>query len=124
MEVTIRGYRVLQGIEIAKKIVDAALERQASEILLLDVSEICSFADYFVVCSGETERQLKAIAQEIDSTLSKEQIHVPKPQGSTESGWLVLDLGDIIVHIFSPQKREFYALEDMWENSSTILKIP
>ncbi|MFP4641105.1 MAG: ribosome silencing factor [Chloroflexota bacterium] len=90
---------------------------------MLDVSEICSFADYFVVCNGETERQLKAIVDEIDSALSKEHVPVPKPQGTTESGWLVLDLGDIIVHLFSPRQREFYTLEDMWENSSTILKI-
>ncbi len=99
------------------------MERQASDILLLDVSEICSFADYFVVCNGETERQLKAIVEEIDSTLSKEHVSVPKPQGSTESGWLVLDLGDIVVHVFSPQQREFYTLEDIWDKSSTILKI-
>lgn len=102
---------------------DAAFERQASDILLLDVSEICSFADYFVLCNGETERHLQAIYSEIDNMLTRESISVPRPQGETGSGWMALDLGDIIVHIFSPQQREFYALEKIWDRGSTVVKI-
>ena len=105
---------LLETIDIAKKIVDAALERQASDILLLDLHGVCSFADYFVICSGESDRQLKAIVEEIDQTLAKEGISPRRHQGSVSSGWLIIDLGDIIVHIFSAEQREFYALEELW----------
>ena len=102
---------------------DAALERQASDILLLDLRGVCSFADYFVICSGESERQLKAIVEEIDHTLAGLGISPRRHQGSVSSGWLIIDLADIIVHIFSPEQRDFYDLEDMWSQGSTVLKI-
>lgn len=102
---------------------DAALERQASDILLLDLRDVCNFTDYFVICSGESERQLKAIAEEIDNTLAKESISPRRHQGSANSGWIIIDLVDIIVHIFSTEQREFYALEEMWSEGSTVLKI-
>jgi ribosome-associated protein len=102
---------------------DAALEKQASDILLLNLRGVCSFADYFVICSGESERQLQAICEEIDGTLAKEHISPRRQQGSASSGWIILDVGDIIVHIFSAQQREFYALEEMWSQGSTVIKI-
>jgi len=117
------GETSLETIDIAKKIVDAALERQASDILLLDLRGVCSFADYFVICSGESERQLKAIVEEIDHTLAGVGVSPRRHQGSVDSGWLIIDLGDIIVHIFSAEQRDFYALEDMWSQGSTVLKI-
>ena len=85
--------------------------------------EVCSFTDYFVLCNGDSERQLKAIAEEIEEMLSGESIPRFRYQGSTDSGWVILDLGDIVVHIFSPEKREYYALEDMWNRATTVVKI-
>ncbi len=102
---------------------DAALNRQASNIHLLDVSQACSFTDYFVLCNGDSERQLRAIAEEIDEMLAVEGIARCRHQGSTDSGWIILDLGDIVVHIFSPEKREYYALEEMWNRAATVVKI-
>jgi len=117
------GGMVLETSEIARKIVDAALNRQASDIVLLDLREVCSFTDYFVICNGESERQLSAICDEIDDMLSKEQIAPRRHQGNVGSGWLILDLVDIVVHIFSPEQREYYALEEMWDQASTVVKI-
>jgi len=113
----------LEKIDIAKKITDAALEKQASDIVILDMQGICSFADYFVICSGESDRQLEAIADEIDDALAKDHITPRRHQGSADSGWIIIDLVDIIVHIFSTEQREFYTLEEMWQQASVVLKI-
>ncbi len=113
----------METAEIARKIVDAALNRHASNIVLLDVRDACSFTDYFVICNGESERQLKAIAEEIDDMLSAENISPRRHQGNVNSGWIILDTGDIVIHIFAPQQREFYSLEDMWSAGTIVLKI-
>ncbi|MFO8011398.1 MAG: ribosome silencing factor [Dehalococcoidia bacterium] len=102
---------------------DAALNRHASDIVLLDLREICGFTDYFVICSGESERQLKAICDEIDGTLSGESKTPRRYQGSAVSGWVILDLGDIVVHVFTPDNREYYALERVWDKAPTVVKI-
>ena len=117
------GEYILETAELARKIVNAALNRHASDILLLDIRDCCSFTDYFVICNGESERQLKAISEEIDEMLSGEGISPRRHQGNATSGWMILDLGDIVVHIFSPEQRAFYALEEMWEKAYTIVKI-
>ena len=117
------GGNALETVDLAKKIVDAALNRHASNILLLDLRESCNFTDYFVICNGESERQLKAICNEIDDLLSAEKVKIRRQQGEANSGWIIMDLGDIVVHIFSPEQREYYALEDVWEKAATIVKI-
>ncbi|NQT72863.1 MAG: ribosome silencing factor [Chloroflexi bacterium] len=117
------GGNILETTELARKIVDAALNRHASDILLLDIRDGCSFTDYFVICNGESERQLRAISDEIEDMLPKEGILSRRHQGNADSGWIILDLGDIVVHIFSPEQRKFYALEEMWEKAYTIVKI-
>lgn len=113
----------LESIDIARKVVDAALEKQASDILLLDVRGICSFTDYFVICTGESERQLRAIGDEITRAVSAEGIAGGRMQGDAASGWLILDFGSVVAHIFSPSQREFYKLEEMWQLGSQVLKI-
>lgn len=113
----------METAEIARKIVDAALNRQASDILLLDLRDVCGFADYFVICNGESERQLQAICDEIDQVLAEERISPRRQEGNVASGWIIIDLGNIIVHIFSTQQREFYGLEKMWGQGSTVVKI-
>ena len=102
---------------------DAALEKQASNILLLEVRDVCSFTDYFIICNGESERQLKAICDNIHTVLVQEHISPRRQQGSVVSGWVIIDLGDIIVHIFDQDTREFYGLEEMWDKGSTVIKI-
>jgi len=99
------------------------LNKQASDILLLNVRGVCGFADYFVICSGESERQLQAICDEIDGMLVQERISPRRQEGSVSSGWVILDLGNIIIHIFTTQQREYYALEKMWDRGTTVVKI-
>src|SRR4030043_512996 len=98
----------IEAIEIARRIVDAAADKQASNIVLLDMRQACSFADYFVILSGESERQLQAILQAIEEVLKKEAVAPNHSEGDASSGWMLLDLGDVIVHIFAPFEREYY----------------
>ena len=117
------GRRFLEGIEIARKAVEAAGEKQASDIVLLDVSKICTFADYFVVCSGESERQLKAIGDEIEQTLKKQGTRAIHQEGTSSSGWLLYDYGDVLIHIFAPAEREFYQLDELWSQATPVIRI-
>ncbi|MFC2011916.1 ribosome silencing factor [Chloroflexota bacterium] len=102
---------------------EAASDKQASDVALLDTRGICSFADYFVICSGESTRQLKTIYEEIEHILKKEGVLPHHHEGALDSGWLLLDYGDVIVHIFAPFEREFYGLDELWSRATTLLRI-
>ena len=102
---------------------DAAGERQASDMVLLDTRKVCSFADYFVICSGESERQIWAIYEEVEQSLKKEGVLPIHHEGTADSGWLLLDYGDVIVHIFSSSEREFYQLDRLWGQADLVLRI-
>jgi ribosome-associated protein len=113
----------LEGLELAHKVVEVASDKQASDILLLDTRGVCSFADYFVICSGETERQLKTIYDEVEQSLKKEGATPLHSEGTLDSGWLLIDYGDVIVHIFRPSERRHYQLEDLWSNAISVVRI-
>ena len=102
---------------------EAASDKQAMDILLLDTREVCSFADYFVICSGETERQIRAIYDEVGHALKKEGVSLHHHEGAVDSGWLLLDFGDVIMHIFAPEKREYYQLDELWSKAIPLLRI-
>lgn len=118
-----QGGRILEALEIARKAIDAASGKQATDIVLLDTRGICSFADYFVICSGETERQLKAIYDEVEHALKKEGILPHHREGTLDSGWLLLDFRDVIIHIFAPFEREYYQLDQLWSQAIPLLRI-
>jgi len=91
--------------------------------MLLDTRGICSFADYFVICHGDSERQIKAIYDEVGHALKKEGILPRHHEGTVDSGWLLLDFGDVIVHIFTPFEREYYQMDKLWSQATTIVRI-
>jgi ribosome-associated protein len=103
--------------------VDAASDKQASNIVLLDVRGQCGFADYFVIGTGESQRQLRAIYEEIEKSLKKEGVVPHHREGGSDSGWLLLDYGDVIVHIFGAEERAFYRLDELWSDALTVLRI-
>ena len=103
--------------------VEAASDQQASDIVLLDVREICSFASYFVICSGESERQMKAIHDEVEHILKKEGLLPHHREGTVDSGWLLFDFGDVVVHIFAPFEREYYQLDELWSQAVPVVRI-
>jgi len=103
--------------------VEAASDKQAGDIVLLDARKVCSFADYFVICSGESERQLRAIYDEIEHTLKREEVLPHHHEGTVNSGWLLLDYGNVIVHIFAALEREYYQLDKLWSKANPVLRI-
>lgn len=108
---------------MARKAVEVASDKQARDIGLLDTRGVCSFADYFVMCSGETGRQIDAIYDEIVQSLKKEGILPHHREGTVDSGWLLLDYGDVIVHIFTPAERDYYQLDQLWNQANLVVRI-
>ncbi|MBI2830700.1 MAG: ribosome silencing factor [Chloroflexi bacterium] len=113
----------MEPIEIARKAVEAASEKQAADVVLLDVHEVCSFTSYFVLCTGESEPQIKAIYEEIEQTLKKAGVLPRHVEGTIESGWLLLDYGSVVVHIFSSTERQYYDLDGLWCHATPVVRI-
>jgi ribosome-associated protein len=90
---------------------------------LLDTRGICGFADYFVIVSGESTRQLNAISDEIAQSLKQQGIAPSHREGNAASGWMLLDCGDVIVHIFSSAEREYYKLDEMWSAARPVVRM-
>ena len=110
-------------LELARRIVELAEDKKAADIVLLDLAGLTTLADYFVICSGGSERQLDAIADGIVSTLRDERIKPIGREGVPASHWVLLDYGSVIVHIFTPPERDYYGLEKHWSEAKTILRV-
>jgi ribosome-associated protein len=103
--------------------VDVLEERKGENIVLLDIHEIAPFADYFVICTGTSDRMLNALADAV-SERAHQAFQLPaKVEGRPEDGWLLVDVGDTIVHLFAPEQREYYRLEQLWEKGKVLLKL-
>ncbi|MBM3156761.1 MAG: ribosome silencing factor [Chloroflexi bacterium] len=113
----------MESAEIAKKATEAALDKQATDILMLDIRQISSFADYFVICSADSDRQINAICDEIDRVLSKNGVHLYRREGDADSGWVILDFSRVIVHVFAQSQREYYDLEHLWSKATPVVRI-
>lgn len=111
----------LDPAELARIIVDVAADKKAADIALLDIRNLSVIADYFVICTGANPRQIGAIVSAIDDELSELRVPIRGREGGAGSGWVLLDLGDVIVHIFGPMEREFYRLERLWSEAPTVV---
>jgi len=98
---------------LTQAVVEALEDKKAQDVLVMDVQGKCSFADYFVLATGRTDRQLKAIAQSV-STIAHENGMPAKIEGLGAMEWLVVDLGNVVVHLFLPDVREGFQLERLW----------
>lgn len=104
--------------ELAQRIATYASDKQAKDVAALDLRGISTFTDFFVICSGSSEPQLKAIAGGITEGLRKDHGMKPNAQdGFPASQWIVIDYGDVVVHIFHEAKRDLYSLEDLWNDA-------
>jgi ribosome-associated protein len=113
----------LPPLDLARRIVDLAEDKKAADIVLLDLSALTTLADYFVIASGGSERQIDAIADGIASGLRDAGIRAIGREGTPDSHWILLDFGAVIVHVFTPPEREFYQLEKHWAEAKTILRV-
>jgi ribosome-associated protein len=98
----------------------AAAEKKALNVVVLDLREIASFTDYFVIASGANERQVQAISDEVVETLKKSGTPVMRIEGYKTAEWILLDYGDFVVHIFNEKARSFYDLERLWRESKRV----
>ncbi len=108
---------------MARRAVELASDKQAEEVVLLDVRQACSFTDYIVVCSGDSDRQVDAIHREMLNSLKKDSAIPYHSEGDAESGWILLDYAGVVVHIFSRELRGFYSLENVYEKAVRLLTI-
>jgi ribosome-associated protein len=103
--------------------VDAAADKKASDILMLDLRRMTLIADYFVVCNAQSSRQIRAIAGGISESLKDLGERPLRMEGTPESGWLLMDFGSVIAHIFSPELRTYYALEKLWQDAPVVVRM-
>ena len=113
-----------EPIELARFIVDLAADKKAEDIVLLDIREQSIIADYFVICCGTSERQIKAIISDIPQEVKNSyQLLARAIEGKPETGWVLIDFYDVIVHVFNQQTREYYDLEAFWSEATTLLRM-
>ena len=110
------------ALMLAHTIVDVLEEKKGENILLLDLIGVCSFTDYFILCSGGSERTIKALAEDTRLQIKKRyDLHAQNVEGDASSGWVLIDYGDVILHLFSPTLRSYYRLEDPWREGRVLL---
>jgi ribosome-associated protein len=114
-----------EPVLLAREIVQLASDKGAADILLMDIRKMSIIADYFVICSGENERQIRAISRGITEGIDEQWGLDPlnRTQGQEQAGWVLLDYGGVVVHIFSPQMRDYYRLERLWSEAATLLRM-
>ncbi len=98
-------------------------DKKGEDILLLDISELAPLADYFVICSGTSDRMLDALVDAVQRDVKTKHKVRPRVEGSPGDGWVLADYGDVIVHLFSPDRRDFYRLEELWDQGKVVLHL-
>lgn len=98
----------------------AAREKKASDILVLELKGLSTIADYFLICSGITTRQVKAVAEAVEEKLSKETVYPSHIEGLPDAHWVLMDYGDLVVHVFDENTRHYYELEKLWGDAQKI----
>jgi len=98
-------------------------EKKGEDIVLLDLKEISAFTDYFIICSGSSDRMLRSLAHTVLEIAKNDYNTGIRIEGEPSNGWMVIDLGDIVVHLFSQEQRDFYELEQLWKNGKIILRV-
>jgi ribosome-associated protein len=97
--------------------------KKGEDIILIDLQDIAIFADYFVICSGSSDRMIQALVDSAIDQVKKEFRINARVEGQAEDGWMLVDYGDIILHIFSPQRRDYYRLEELWSEGKVLLHV-
>lgn len=108
------------SLTLAKSIAKCASDKKAEDIILLDMRKVANFCDFFVLCAGSSNRQVRAIADGIDEGASLLGSKIGRKQGVKDGRWVVLDMGDVVAHVFDNETREFYGLEYLWQEAKRV----
>jgi len=109
--------------ELAHRIVEIASDKKGNDIVMLRMAELTTMADFFVICSGRSDRQVQALAGAIVNELRDDGIRPRGTEGRQSARWVLLDFGSVIVHVFAPEEREFYGLERLWSNAVQVVRV-
>jgi ribosome-associated protein len=109
--------------EIARAAVDEASEKLGSDVVLLDTQGISTFADFFVIVSGETDRHIESMAEDISRRVRKMGVHVTHREGTGKGGWVLIDFTGVVIHLFTKEQREYYGLEQLWARATEIVRV-
>ncbi len=113
----------MDTLELAHTIVDALEEKKGEDIIILDIEETPLFASYFVICSGTSPRMIDALSEAAFDAVKQKHGLRPRVEGSSHGGWILADYGDVILHLFSPESRDYYALEELWSDGRVVLHL-
>lgn len=116
-----KGAPVLNPESLAQRAVDVLSDHKALDIALIDISKTASFTDYFVIATAQSPLQFSALQDYLEKDLKSEDVDLRHREGTADSGWMLLDFGDLIVHIFSPDQRAYYRLEELWGRTSPVV---
>lgn len=108
---------------MAREIVNHLEEKKGENLVLIDIKNLAVFADYFIICSGTSDRMLNALADSVIEYVHAKYQWSVHTEGEPREGWILIDAGDIIVHIFSPEQRNYYKLEDLWSHGKILLHL-
>lgn len=109
--------------DLARQLVEVASDKQAHDILLLEVGKISTFADYFVLMSAQSQRQLNTLAKDLAREIKNQGRGRCSVEGTPDSGWILLDCGDVVIHIFGEDERDYYGLEDVWNAGKQVVRL-
>ncbi len=98
-------------------------DKKGEDIVLIDIHEIAIFAEYFVICSGTSDRMLQTLVEAAIEKVKKKYDIPARLEGLPQDGWLLVDFGDVILHVFSPDRRNYYRLEDLWSEGKVLLHL-
>ena len=110
----------MENLELVKKVVEALEDKKAEDISVIDIKEISTIADYFIIANGSNTNQLTAMQDAVDEAMYKNGVHQKQVEGNNNSTWILMDYHDIIVHLFSSEDRLFYDLERIWRDGKVI----
>ena len=114
----------LQGLELAHHSVEVLADGQAADVVLLDLTQISAFTDYFVVATIDNVRQMRAVLDALQDDLREHSSdRLAREEGSTESGWVLFDLSEVVVHLFSLERRAYYNIEGLWSSAREVVHI-
>ena len=109
--------------ELAHRIVEIASDKKGNDIVMLRTAELTTMADFFVICSGRSDRQVTALSGAIIDELRRDGIRPRGVEGRQSSRWVLLDYGTVIVHVFAPEEREYYGLERLWGKATQVVRV-
>lgn len=109
--------------ELAHRIVDVASDKKGSDIVLLRTAELTTMADYFVIASGRSNRQVQALSQAIVDELRDGGVRPLGVEGQASARWILIDYGSVIVHLFTPEERDYYGLERLWSGATQVVRV-